>query len=534
MIVGYHITKDKLTCTTGTVYGKDENWLTKLLNDNPYDAKIFYDLDYSVAALLYHEGVTPEQGKELLTTHKLHLYNGYRLGYYPRRIFTVDYGYGASKGYAYFYNAKQFKDVHHTFNKTVSYTINKAKEAQEVSESVLEAYDRLGIADRSLTSPIKSFEKSYLYPDIPTVDDIPEEAGEVAYQSIKGNWVECYKMGHWDKAYDYDINGAYGAELAKLLDLRQGTWVHSKTIPSDRNTAPYGFARGTITIETLFHPFITNRGNMSYTPVGSWEACLTLQEIDFLRQNRLGDFKVEDCWYWTTGYTMEVAKPFKATVERLWEAKQDADAVTNSIVKRILAGIWGKMLELRGIEDNVTFGERFNPVYGAIVEANNRLKVTQVCLDNKIVPLAVAVDGIITNRPLMLDYGSGLGQWRLSHQGKCIIVSSGIIGIEGKKADEEFSISYDWLAEKLGGKPKQSEYTMEKIAPVTLARALNNNEWDKLGELVRTTRTVYIGGDTKRCYIEEPKCGGAILSKVYSSEPWDISFLTGWKTGELE
>lgn len=499
------------------------------MNHEPFEAKIFYDLDYSVAALLHHEDITAEQGKKLQDTHKLHLNNGYRLSYYPGKVFTIDYGYGASKGYAYFYNAKQFKDIHHSLNDFAGYAINKAKEAQEVGSNVLLTYAQIGIVSESLTSPIKAFEKSYLYPNIPTVDDIPEEVGEMAYEGIKGNWVECYQLGHWDVAYDYDINGAYASELMELLDIRQGTWIHSKDIPNNRAVVPYGFARGIITIDAPFHPFIVNRGDLSHTPVGSWETSLSLAEVDFLRVNKLGKFKVEDCWYWATGSEVsdEIGKPFEATVNRLWEVRQGAEVMTNSIVKRILAGMWGKMLELRGTGDNVEFGEKFNPVYGAIVEANNRLKVAQVCLDNNVIPLAVAVDGIVTDKPLKLDSNGKIGQWRLTHQGKCIIVSSGIVGIEGKGANEEFSISYDWLAGKLGGKPKQNEYVMEKIAPVTLARALSTDGWDKLGSLVKSTRTVYIGGDNKRCYKDEPKCGKDILGKVYDSEPWDITMIGG-------
>lgn len=526
-MIGYHIDSNKLVASTGEVYNKDGAWLEILLNHEPFEAKIFYDLDYSVATLLAHEGITLEQGKQLQDTHKLNLYNGYRLGYYPGKVFTIDYGYGSGHGYAYFYNARQFVDIHHSFNETASYAIDKAREAQRVGGDVLLTYIRLGIFSESLTSPIKAFEKSYLYPNIATVDDIPEEAGEFAYGSIKGNWVECYKLGSWDMAYDYDINGAYGSELAKLLDIRKGMWALSENVPADREAAPYGFAKGIITIDTPFHPFIVNKGDLSHTPVGSWETYLTLQEVDFLRQNRLGKFEVQDCWYWVAPEATKAGKPFETIVKELWEVRQDQDttAMTVSIIKRILAGMWGKMLELRGTENSVEFGEKFNPVYGAIVEANSRLKVAQACIDNKVIPLAVAVDGIVTDKPLGLDCNGELGQWRLSHQGKCIIVSSGVVGIEGKQANEEFSISYDWLAEKLAEKPGQTTYTMEKIAPVTLARALSNDGWDKLGSLVKSTRTVYIGGETKRCYVESPSCGYNLLSRTYSSEPWDVSIL---------
>ena len=70
-MIGYHIDQNKLACATGEVYSKDENWLEILLNHEPKAAKILYDLDYSVAVILAHEGITREQGKKLLDTHKL-------------------------------------------------------------------------------------------------------------------------------------------------------------------------------------------------------------------------------------------------------------------------------------------------------------------------------------------------------------------------------------------------------------------------------------------------------------------------------
>ena len=528
-MIGYHIDQNKLACATGEVYSKDENWLEILLNHEPKAAKILYDLDYSVAVILAHEGITREQGKKLLDTHKLHLPSGYRLGYYSGKVLTLDFGYGAAHGYAYFYNTKQYTDIHHAFNDTADYAINKAKEAQEVGENVLAAYKKLGFTNQSLTSPIKAFVKSHLYPDIATLNDIPEQVGEYAYATVKGNWVECYSMGRWNKVYDYDVNRAYGSQLSKLLEIRDGTWIRSRVIPGNRKTAPYGFAKGILTITAPFHPFIVNRGDMSYTPSGSREDVLTLSQVDFLRGNELGTFDVSDCLYWTNGYTEEPARPFEVIVRHLCEVSQGADPATKNIVRRILAGMWGYLLQLKGTEDDVQFGDSFNPIYGALVETNNSLAVAQACIDNNIIPLAVAVDGIVTDKPLKLDIGKSPGQWRLTHQGKCIIVSSGIVGIEGKGGDEEFSITYDWLKEAMENNPKQSEYVMEKIAPVTLAKALSGC-WDKLGELERSTRTVYIGSETKRCYINEPKCGGDILNNVYQSEPWDISMIS--KGGE--
>jgi len=524
-MIGYHIDSNILATSTGEVWNKEASWLPILLDHQPKEAKILYDLDYSVAALLAHEGITWEQGKKLLDTHKLKLYSGYRLGYYPGKVFTIDYGYGAAKGYAYFYNAKQYTDVHHGTTISKDYAITKAIKAQEVGESILQAYKKLGFTSQSLTSPIKAFVKSGLYPDIATLNDIPEQVGEYAYATTKGNWVECYKVGHWDTVYDYDINRAYGAQLAKLLEIRDGTWIRSKSIPTNRETAPYGFAKGILTVTAPFHPFIENTGDMSFTPLGSRETYLTLAQVDFLRQKRLGSFEVSDCLYWRNHYVEQTPKPFEVTVNRLCEASTGASPTTKTVTRRILAGMWGYMLQLKGAEEDVEFGENFNPVYGAIVETQNSLAVAGACLDNNVVPLSIAVDGIDTDKPLNLDIGTNPGQWRLTHLGRGIIVSSGIVGIEGKAGDEEFSITYDWLRKVMEGNPGQTEYQMEKIAPVTLTKAMSGDSWDKLGQLERSTRTVYIGSESKRCYLNVPKTGGDILNNVYDSEPWDITMV---------
>jgi len=522
-MIGYHIDKTKIVSTEGKVQRGKESWLPWLLDNEPLEPRIFYDLDYSVACLLAHEGITEEQGKGLLDTHKLNLRNGYRLAYYPGKVFTIDYGYGAGHAFTYFYNAKQFTDTHHGRDRSVKYAISKAEIALEIANSVLSAYKKIGITNETLTSPINAFKKAHLYPVIPTVDTLPEEAGEYAYATIKGNWVESFKLGYFKMAYDYDLRGAYASELLKLPDLRSGKWIKKGGLPTDLNLVPYGFVKGILTIDATFHPFIYSEGERSTTPVGSYEAYLTLQEIDFLRRNKLGTFKPEVGWYWAIQGKPNY--PFRRMVQKLWDLRQDADPVTSMVIKRILAGMWGMTLQLKGSNEDMEFGEHFNPVYGAIVEANSRLKVAQACIDSGITPLAVAVDGVICDKPLNVECNGGLGDWKLSHQGKCLVLSSGITGIEGKDANEDFSITYEWLSKALRSAPRQSEYVMKKTSPVTLARAMNSEGWGNLGNLIETSRFIYIGGDTKRCYPTEPKTGNDILTNTYTGQPWDISIV---------
>ena len=314
--------------------------------------------------------------------------------------------------------------------------------------------------------------------------------------------------------YDYDINGAYGSELAKLVNLRDGKWHHT----TDYSTAHYGFAKGILTTNADFHPFLLEGNDLSYTPVGSWETYLTINEIEFLKHYKLGKFEIEDMWCWIAHGAQEF--PLRNLVEWLYGQKQSGNELEAQIARRCMAGIWGRFLEFRGKD----FGPAFNPVYGAIVEANNRLKVARVCIENDIKPLHVAVDGVITDKPLAIRTNDELGGWRLSHKGKCIIVSSGVVGFEGKQGAEEFSLRFSWLYEQMKAKPGVTELTMEKWAPVTLAKALNT-DFNELGQVKKLVRSVYLEPDKKRVWKDRPRNASEILSKQYQSAPLEASII---------
>ena len=126
---------------------------------------------------------------------------------------------------------------------------------------------------------------------------------------------------------------------------------------------------------------------------------------------------------------------------------------------------------------------------------------------------------------MVLDFGNDLGQWRLSHGGQCIIAGSGIVGMEGKEATEDFSTKLEELKGLLENNPKASKYKMTKLAPITLAKALNE-DWNKLGELEELTKIIHIGDETKRCYPKRPRTGQDILTKQYDSTPWDIAMVS--------
>jgi hypothetical protein len=97
--------------------------------------------------------------------------------------------------------------------------------------------------------------------------------------------------------------------------------------------------------------------------------------------------------------------------------------------------------------------------------------------------------------------------------------------MSGKGGNEEFALSYDWLKGMMQVYPEQSEYEMVKWGFVSLAKALSEGKWGKLGELEQVTRTVRVGEDQKRMYVDGPKCGGDVLGGQYTSQPWSSSIV---------
>jgi hypothetical protein len=318
-------------------------------------------------------------------------------------------------------------------------------------------------------------------------------------------------------------NSAYGSVLACLVDTRpsHGKWVKSNEPPKN---AFYGFAEGMLEVTAPFHPFIVKQDEeFTYTPIGSHLDTLPKNMIDLLYKHKLGTIDIKKGWWWVPTEGKPLYEPLKGVITHLQKIRSESDGLKKAILRQMIAGIWGRMLEIR----KEKMGDLFNPVWGSIVENEIKCQVTDTCLSNNITPLLVAVDGVITDKPLPIESSLEMGKWRLSHKGKCIIVSSGVVGFEGKQGAEEFALSYEWLHDQLTSNPKKSEYVMEKYSPLTLAKAIQTDHLDKLGELQEAHRVIRIGKDYKRLWNKYPEHGGDILRNKYESMPIDSIMATG-------
>ena len=519
--------------------GYDVDWL--LFNRQGDNYKLVaYDLDYLAAVLFRSMALTQAEAEKLKTNHKLHYYGidcAYDITYYPARYLDIKKGAGWNRPYVGFYDMKQYNaDIHYPLDISIDDCISMAKQAKDTGVAVSAANYKLGLNPDVLTSPIKSLEKSILQNfDAPIAgNDIPDNAVDMALQHISGGWVEAYKIGHFEQAYDLDITTAYGYELSKLLDTRRGKWVRSNRMPKE---AVYGFTEGDVTIKADFSPIYYEvaygDSRKLYTPQGSWHTYLTKEEIEFIYKYKIGTYAINDGWWWIPqGQQYEL---YKGIVNNLYSKRENANNLENLILKRCLAGLWGKLLE----QHKDGFGQFFNPIYGTIVEVNTKLKVASFVLDNNLYPdhlLHIATDGILIDKNIVLPAIKRPGEWRLTHTGKALVICSGIAAIEGKQGTEDLAISYNKLNDLITGNPDADSYTLGKNTPLSLLKALQDNKLDKLGNIEQVNRSFNMGIENKRLYWELPNTGKQLLTGQYNSEPlhwFDVSAL-GKKGGDIE
>ncbi|HUV84743.1 MAG TPA: hypothetical protein VMV86_03490, partial [Methanosarcinales archaeon] len=363
-IIGYHaaIINNKPVIVNNKGEAGNIDWLIDDCTGKDYK-KVAYDLDYFASILFRAINIFKDEAEILLARGKLHIYldnTAYDITYFPSKYLSIARGAGYGRPFTSIFNAEQYLPAtHYELEPTLESCISKAQEAQTIASEASWAFYLLGLDPDTITSPVRSMEKSLLANiDLPTHLDIPPEVNDLALNCCPGNWVEAYKLGYFPKTYDLDITSCYASMLAELYDTRRGSWIHS-TVPPVQ--AIYGFAHGTVTIASNFSPIIYRKAErLNYTPVGIWDTCLTLQEIKFIKKYELGSFYIEDGWWWIPQGVQY--QPLKGIVNNLHNKREEANPLQNKILKRCLAGLWGRTLHTHQEQGKLVYGDAFNPV----------------------------------------------------------------------------------------------------------------------------------------------------------------------------
>jgi hypothetical protein len=344
---------------------------------------------------------------------------------------------------------------------------------------------------------------------------VPAEAVEMAYNCYHGGWIEMFKLGHFDEAYDYDLNAAYPTEASKLLDL-SGIWVHSS---SWVQAAEYGFcyARIYVDIELPFSPLMFRRkselqGNTPYravlNPVGVWEGWITKDEIAFLVSNDLGEVEIADgWWYIPADYCVF---PFQAMLSTLGKLKQEGktkgDAVAANLVKLMAASLQGRFMQSNMVWGKWRTGPAFNPIYASVITSRVRCKVAELALQSPDSTVGVVIDGLLSTCKLDVPQ-----QWKLEYKGECVVANHGDYWIQGRHTKRNLLhdlTQYRW----------STEYPLREERYCSLAEAIRVDGFEEAGrEVPEVWQKVSRVG--KRVWKKHPIVCNDLLTKVYESSP---------------
>jgi len=343
----------------------------------------------------------------------------------------------------------------------------------------------------------------------------PLEVLEAAYNSYHGGWIEMFKLGSFDRAYDYDLAAAYPTEASKLVDL-SGTWVHSRYWVQ---AAEYGFcyARIRVDMSLLFSPVMFRyrsemRGSVPYrsilNPVGVWEGWITKDEIEFLVTNDLGEVEIADGWWYVPASCYSF--PFRGMLDTLGRLKQEAkvrgDLVASTIWKLTAASLQGKFMQSNLVWGRWKTGPVFNPVYASVITSRVRLRVAELALQDPDEMLGVAVDGLLSLKKLKVPRN-----WKLEHEGRCVVANHGDYWMEGRKTKRN-------LLEDLSKDTLSNAYPLRGERYCSLAEAIRVDGFEAAGREIPEARQ-RVSRVGKRLWRKLPVTCGDLLSGVYESTP---------------
>jgi hypothetical protein len=521
-IIIYNISHNKITNSEGRIISIPP-YLDWLIAQSPEDIHMLWNLDHAVANLCKMIELTPAEIKKLWETKKLYI-PPYVIKYIPGVFLIINKGFGVGQESILLGNMETYMDSRPIEKEEdIEWQLAKAK---CVAEEVLNTLtNTLGLHPKTLTKPITSYQKEVLgQMKLPTLDDYPDEADEYAYQCLRGGWIEGYKKGHFDKVWDYDLRAAYPSELINLLDIRQGVWGKVQEIPVSCPVDAMGFFKANMDMRAEFHPMlIKDSKDNTFTPKG-WqkEVFLTLNMVRFIEKWKLGVVEIIDGWLFCP--TGQRIYPLRKVVNELYGMREKAVGVEKEVIKFILLGIWGKLLEYKRIENS--FGEMFCAAWGAQVETDVRLRVSELALSNGIMPVSIIVDGLVSDRKLVLPKDKGIGSWKLNTTGKALAVGSGAIAIQGKKNSGDFSLDYDWIMEQIRQNPEATSIEMRGDGFISIARAVQHEKYARLGEIDKVHRSLILDDDIKRGYPGPPRNFGELVSGQFESKAWDMSLIS--------
>ncbi len=529
----------------------------------------FWNLEYDLNAIL----------KYLDRKHLIDIYYGgklqygkYRIKYIPRKMFSISH----SKNVVTYFDLWQYykrslnnaakkyigerkddidvtkfsswKFINKHREKIQEYCIQDCKLTQKLGQRYYELADRCSI---NFTKPISPAWISYMYFTQNTV--IPhfwnEYAQKYAYACYYGGRFETFKRGYFPNVYNYDIHSSYPYVMNDLLDINNGEWNFSRTIPKD---AVYGFLRVKLRLKSNYvQPLALRENGMVIFPrFKDRQYFITLDEYNYIKDNDLGDIEVVKGIFfhpknWV--YPFRKMQYLYSLKEKYAKEKDDA----KSVIKLIMNGFYGKFMQLTpyirkarksdpildtfDIAGNNLFGtyvkkfragRMFNPIYATLITSRARLNLLKEIKDPEETVIACYTDSIHTTEN-NIRTSDKMGAWGLSFKGEGLYMANGIYAM--RNGDDKytkmrgFKVTNNFdLFEVLERNKDRKVIKFDKERVIKLGETLMHNKIRFLSDFNNFTgivKELNINCDRKRIWEREMYSCSDVLKNVVNSLP---------------
>jgi len=409
------------------------------------------------------------------------------------------------------------------WNEIAEYCIKDAVLVERLGNKIIRQFEEWGVHPRALYSTayitFQYFSRKTRYVTVHRYWYKHKRLLDYAMQSYNGGKFEVTRKG-LGYYYEYDIVSAYPYEIANLIDISKGIVKHSTTYDP---LATYSFLKCIITIPpNVFSPVAIKYGSVNTYPVGRYIKVITKNEYEYLLSVGC-TLIVIDCYSIYTGIRY---KPYKEEIERLFEYKKlyknSGDKLLYHTVKILLNSLYGKFVQLIKAGDKMRATTCWNPIYGSIITANTRIRVSRM---QQLYPSIVAVhtDSIISTSKLDIDVGKELGDWDFECEGEGVILGSGIYQI-GKISKYRGFRSNVPLVDHLNHK-RSTKILVSRKAISWREAAFHHWDIDMINRFITENKRLNIRFDKKRIWIKDYKSFYDVKSRNVYSIPYLLDLL---------
>jgi len=398
------------------------------------------------------------------------------------------------------------------------YCIRDAEITAKLFEVVKSMANRLGIYPTTFysiaTIAYKYVRENSRYVVVKRFWDSEREVLKLACGAYSGGKFEVVTRGK-GHFYEYDINSAYPHEIANLVDITHARVIYSKEYQSD---AVYGFIKANIFIsDNVAHSIAYRERGVNIYPVGRFTKTITKEEYDYLNQQEGVDVTIRNgVWL----FVHKKCYPYRTIIRQLYrlkaEAKVKGDTEMYHFIKTLTNAIYGKFVQLIPREGKLIASTCWNPIYGAIITANVRIRLAKLQQQYPQI-VAVHTDSVISSTELPLPVSDKIGDWSLSCYGLGLILGSGIYQIGDKI--------------RFRGFPRRESLftTLARAPPVITITDVGVYTWklvcshhwqpNLINKFVDIAKQLDINFDTKRLWLGKWKDGDDALNTTLQSLP---------------